>query len=112
MGKSMKELRKEAKERGLSGYSTLSKDQLIQLLNGELPTKKLKKNQRCQETQTEFKECEECAMSTLLYQLSLKAERKKIKAERRRRIVEEDGVIIDVDTGEVLGMNVETSYIS
>ena len=36
----MKELRKEAKDRGLSGYSTLSKDQLIQLLNGELPTKK------------------------------------------------------------------------
>ena len=106
----MKELRKEAKDLGLSGYSTLSKDQLIQLLNGELPTKKLKKNQRCQETQTEFKQCEECAMSTLLYQLTLKAERKKIKA--KRRIVEEDGVRIDIDTGEVLGMNVETSYRS
>ena len=104
-------MRKEAKERGLKGYSTLSKDQLIQLLSGEIVKKKLKKNQRCQETQTEFKQCEECAMSTLLYQLSLKAERNKIKAERR--IVEGDnGVIIDIDTGEVLGMTVETSYIS
>ena len=74
--------------------------------------KKLKKNQRCQETQTGFKQCEECVLSTMLYQLTLEAERKKIKAERRRRIVEEDGVIIDIDTGEVLGMTVETSYIS
>ena len=74
---------------------------------------KLKKNQRCQETQTEFKQCEECALSTMLYQLTLEAERNKIKAERRRRIVEGDnGVIIDIDTGEVLGMTVETSYIS
>ena len=45
----MKELRKEAKERGLKGYSTLSKDQLIQLLSGEMIEKKIKikiKNQR------------------------------------------------------------------
>ena len=40
MDKSLKELRKEAKERGLKGYSTLSKDQLIQLLNGEMIGKK------------------------------------------------------------------------
>ena len=107
MDKSLKELRKEAKERGLKGYSTLSKDQLIQLLSGEI----MKKNQRCQETQTEFKQCEECALSTMFYQLTLEAERNKIKAERR--IVEEDnGVIINIDTGEVLGMTVETSYIS
>ena len=33
-------MRKEAKERGLKGYSTLSKDQLIQLLNGEMIEKK------------------------------------------------------------------------
>ena len=113
MDKSLKELRKEAKERGLKGYSTLSKDQLIQLLSGEIVKKKLKKNQRCQETQTEFKQCEECALSTMFYQLTLEAERNKIKAERRRRIVEGDnGVIIDIDTGEVLGMTVETSYIS
>ena len=111
MNKSLNDLRKEAKERGLKGYSTLSKDQLIQLLSGEIVKKKLKKNQRCQETQTEFKQCEECAMSTMFYQLTLEAERNKIKAERR--IVEEDnGVIIDIDTGEVLGMTVETSYIS
>ena len=71
----------------------------------------MKKNQRCQETQTEFKQCEECALSTIFYQLTLKAKRNKIKA--KRRIVEEDnGVIINIDTGEVLGMTVETSYIS
>ena len=111
MDKSLKELRKEAKERGLKGYSTLSKDQLIQLLRGEMVKKKIMKNQRCQETQTEFKQCEECALSTMLYQLTLEAERNKIKAERR--IVEEDnGVIIDIDSGEVLGMTVEMSYIS
>ena len=109
----MKELRSEAKERGLKGYSTLSKDQLIQLLNGEMIGKKIKKNQKSKETQTEFKQCEECALSTMLYQLTLETEKNKIKAERRRRIVEEDnGVIIDIDTGEVLGMIVETSYIS
>ena len=55
MSKSVKELRKEAKERGLKGYSTLSKDQLIQLLSGEMIEKKFKKNQRCQESQTAFK---------------------------------------------------------
>ena len=108
----MKE-RKEAKERGLKGYSTLSKDQLIQLLNGEMIEKKIKKNQKSKETQTEFKQCEECALSTMLYQLTLEAEKNEIKAERKRRIVEEDnGVIIDIDSGEVLGMTVETSYIS
>ena len=36
----MKELRKEVKERGLKGYSTLSKDQLIQVLSGEMVKKK------------------------------------------------------------------------
>ena len=113
MDKSIKELRSEVKERGLKGYSTLSKDQLIQLLNGAVVKKKLKKNQKSKETQTEFKQCEECALSTMFYQLELEAERNKIKAERRRRIVEEDnGVVIDIDTGEVLGMTVETSYIS
>ena len=112
MDKSLKELRKEAKERGLKGYSTLSKDQLIQLLNGEMIEKKIKKNQKSKETQTEFKQCEECALSTMFYQLTLESERNKIKTERRRRIVEEDnGVIIDIDSGEVLGMTVETSYI-
>ena len=103
MSKSVKFMRKEAKERGLKGYSTLSKDQLIQLLNGEMIEKKIKKNQKSKETQTEFKQCEECSLDQELYRLSLKAE--------RRRIVEEDGVIIDVDTGEVLGVTVETSYI-
>ena len=109
----LKELRKNAKERGLKGYSTLSKDQLIQLLSGEIILKKLKKNQKSKETQTEFKQCEECALSTMFYQLTLEVERNKTLAERRRRIVEEDnGVIIDIDTGEVLGLTVETSYIS
>ena len=75
--------------------------------------KKIKKNQKSKETQTEFKQCEECALSTMLYQLTLEAEKNKIKAERRRRIVEEDnGVIIDIDSGEFLGVTVETSYIS
>ena len=105
MSKSVKFMRKEAKERGLKGYSTLSKDQLIQLLNGEMIEKKIKKNQKSKETQTEFKQCEECSLDQELYRLTLKTER------RRRRIVEEDGVRIDVDTGEVLGMTVETSYI-
>ena len=104
MSKSVKFMRKEAKDRGLKGYSTLSKDQLIQLLSGEMIEKKFKKNQKSKETQTEFKQCEECSLDQELYRLTL-------KTERRRRIVEEDGVRIDVDTGEVLGMNVETSYI-
>ena len=104
MSKSVKELRKEAKERGLKGYSTLSKDQLIQLLSDEMIKKKFKKNQKSKETQTEFKQCEECSLDQELYRLTL-------KTGRRRKILEEDGVRIDVDTGEVLGMTVETSYI-
>ena len=104
MDKSMKELIKEAKQRSLRGYSTLSKDQLSQLLNGEIVKKKIKKNQRCQETQTEFKQCDECSLNQELYRLTLKVE--------RRRVVEDNGVIIDIDSGEVLGMTVETSYIS
>ena len=112
MDKSLKELRKETKDRGLKGYSTLSKDQLIQLLNGEVIKKKLKKNQKSKETQTEFKQCEECALSTMFYQLELEKERNKTLTKIRKRIVEEDnGVIIDIDTGEVLGMTIETSYI-
>ena len=67
-------MRKEAKERGLKGYSTLSKDQLIQLLNGEMIEKKIKKNQKSKETQTEFKQCEECSLDQELYRLTLKAE--------------------------------------
>ena len=98
----MKELIKEAKQRSLRGYSTLSKDQLRQLLNGEIVTKKLKKNQRCQDTQTEFTLCQECSLNQELYRLTLKAD--------RRRVVEDNGVIIDIDTGEVLGVTVETSY--
>ena len=35
-----------------------------------------------------------------------------LKAEKRRRVVEDNGVRIDIDTSEVLGMTVETSYIS
>ena len=70
--------------------------------------KKFKKNQRCEESQTEFKQCEECSLDQELYRLTLKTGRRR---RRRRRIVEEDGVRIDVDTGEVLGMTVETSYI-
>ena len=62
MSKSVKFMRKEAKERGLKGYSTLSKDQLIQLLNGEMIKKGIKKNQKSKETQTEFKQCEECSL--------------------------------------------------
>ena len=102
MGKSVRELREEAKELVLRGYSTLSKDQLTQLLSGEIVKKNLKKNQKCEETETEFKQCEECSLNRVLHQLTLKAE---------RRIVEEDGVRIDVDTGEVLGLTVERSYI-
>ena len=39
-------MRKEAKERGLKGYSTLSKDQLIQLLNGEMIEKKIQEKSK------------------------------------------------------------------
>ena len=63
----------------------------------------LNKSQRCQETQTEFKKCEESSLNKVLHKLTLKVE---------RRVVEDNGVRIDIDSGEVLGMTVETSYIS
>ena len=93
----MSELKKEAKRRGLKGYYKLQKDQLIQLLNGERITYKLKRNQICQETQTEFKEYDEYSFGKVIHQLTLKA------TAAVKRIVEDDGVKIDVDTGEVLG---------
>ena len=48
----------------------------------------------------------------MFYQITLKAERNKTLTEKRRIIEGDNGVIIDIETGEVLGMNVETSYIS
>ena len=36
--------------------------------------KKIKKNQKSKETQTEFKQCEECSLDQELYRLTLKTE--------------------------------------
>ena len=99
------ELREEAKRGGLKGYCILQKDQLHQLLNGERITYNLRRNQVCQETQTEFEECYECSLKKVIHHLTL-------KVAAAQRIVEDDGVKIDADTGEVLGTIVETSYRS
>ena len=74
------------------------------LLRGERITYNLRRNQVCQETQTEFKECHECSLKKVIRHLTLKA--------AAQRIVEDDGVKIDANTGEVLGTIVETSYRS
>ena len=56
----LKELKTEAKMSGLKGYSTMSRDQVQQLLRGEKMIK-YRKNQK----QTEFPLCQTCAITKL-----------------------------------------------
>ena len=55
----LQELRKQAKEKGLKGYSTMNINDLQLLLDGKRVPKKLRKNQVSVETQTDFKVCQD-----------------------------------------------------
>ena len=97
---SLKELRQKARDSGCQGYSTMDKTQLIQLLRGEKVVR-YKKTQVHAATQTDFLECQDCALRTLMDQLSVQAERTK------RKTTMVDYMMIDIETGEVLGAEVE-----
>ena len=57
---SLKELRQEAKNRGLKGYSSMNLEQVQQFLRGEEELK-YRKNQKSIGIQTEWIECQDCA---------------------------------------------------
>ena len=96
----LKTLRSKAKEQGLHGYSTMNKEQLQQLLRGEKVVKYSKKQCHAA-TQTEFKQCQDCALTSYFDEL----------CKKQRNIVCDNEMEIDVDSGEVLGPTVETGRL-
>ena len=103
---SLKELRQKAKEQGLYGYSTMTREQLEQLLRGEKVVR-YKQKQVHAATQTEFSQCSDCALRTQMDVMCWLAERANREERVKRKIAIVDGVEIDIDTGEVLGAEVE-----
>ena len=102
----LKQARAEAKARGLHGYSTMTLDQVRQLLRGE-KVLKYKKNQQSMGSQTDVLECENCALRTHVSHLTKQS---KPADKHQRKIVIDGDMEIDGNTGEVLGICVETSY--
>ena len=113
----LQELRKQAKERGIKGYSVMNKEDLSLALQGKRVPKRLKKNQTSIGTQSDFSVCNECGLKALVTHLSFKADAKDrlpvgrakgVAAQRdpvghqQRRIVDGD-IEVDAETGEVLG---------
>ena len=96
----LKELRLLAKEAGLRGYSTMTKSELEQSRRGEKVVR-YKQRQAHHATQTEFSQCSDCALQTQMDMMCWQAERPK------RKTVVVDGVEIDIETGEVLGAEIE-----
>ena len=85
----LKELRKQAKDRGLRCYSTMRKGDLELLLQGKPVARRLRKNQVCVETQTEFLLCKDCELKRVFTRLHFQAD-----AIERRKIVEIDDMWI------------------
>ena len=102
----LKELRKQAKERGIKGYSTMNKEDLFLVLQGKRPPKRLKKNQASIGTQTDFPVCNECGLKAIVTHLSFKMDAKDRLAAQQRCIVDGD-MEFDLETGEVLSCEVE-----
>ena len=103
MNRSLNELRHAAKEQGLKGYSTLTKENLILALQGKPIVKKLSKNHVCIATQTDFPRCVECFMNKLVFQAELMTDQKK------PAIIYDGDLEIDAETGEVIECGVEYS---
>lgn len=97
----MEELRKQARDKGLKGYSKMCKADLQLLLAGKRVPKKLRKNQVCVGTQTDFRVCNDCGLEAYMTHLSFKAEAEK------RRIAYDGDLEIDIDTGEIVGCAVD-----
>ena len=100
----VKDLRMKSKEQGLCGYSTMNRRQLEQLLKGEKVVK-YRKNQSHAETQTEdLPKCHDCEEMFACHTCSMKYMVDQVL--KKRNIVIEDDIKIDMDTGEVLGPTV------
>ena len=99
----LQELRKQAKEKGLKGYSTMNINDLQLLLAGKRVPKKLRKNQISVGTQTDFEACQNCALKNAFTHLEFKSEAK------NRKIVYDGDLQFDSETGELLGCEVDYS---
>ena len=99
----LKELRQQAREKGLKGYSKMVKADLQLLLAGKRVPKKLWKNQVSVGTQTDFPVCNDCRLKVIVTHLSFKAEA------QQRKIVNVDDLEIGIDTGEIVGCEVDYS---
>ena len=81
----------------------MGKKDLELYLAGKPVPKKLKSNQKCVETQTDFPVCNNCGLEAYMMHLSFKAE-----AEERKRIIHDDDLEI-AETGEVVGVEIDYS---
>ena len=92
----LQELKKQAKEKGFRGCSTMNISELQLLLAGKKVPKRLRKNQVSVGTQTDFRPCNECGLLALTTHLGF-------KADAERRVIFDVNEEIDAETGEVLG---------
>ena len=78
----------------------MKKGDLQLLLEGKRVPKKLKKNQVCVSTQTDFPVCNDCGLKALMTHLSFKAD-----AEQRKLAYDGD-LEFDAETGELVDCEV------
>ena len=103
----LKELQKQAKERGIKGYSTMRLGDLQLALQGKRVLKKLKRNQVCVPTQTDFPVCNECSLKQYINHLKFKADANQRAA--LHKVVYNEDMMIDVETSAVLGYEIDYS---
>lgn len=94
----LKELRRQAKKKGLRDCLTLCEDNLEVALQGKLVSKRLRRNQVCQETQTDFPICRECVLQAYITHLKFKT------AAEKKKIAYINDMEIDVETVEFWDM--------
>ena len=99
----LKELQKQAKERGIKGYSTMNKGDLELALEGKRVPKRLKRNQVSVGTQTDFPICKECALQRYVTHLKF------VNDAKQRKIAYDSDLKFDAETGEVLTYEVDYS---
>ena len=98
----LNELREIAKSKGCLGVGSMNKSQLSLYIESGI---KYRKNQIHVGEQTENSECNECAFETLKKKLEKEAEKIRSK-KKRKNTIDEDGVLINVLNGEVLGYTI------
>ena len=122
----IKEVKKQAKERGFKGYSTLCKKDLIRLLDGK-PI--LRRKQIIIEKQRNFSICDDCYIKRYVNSLKFVChdDKKRIAkninvqienqfflkmyqdAKEKRNITYDGDLEFDIETGELLGHKIDYS---